>query len=86
MKLAPLSKSSNLGTGPELGLAQKGESITSRPIHMLERHIAPKVLGGSPHIAQAGHGSHIRGLAETSGVSPTPGSMSPIPSGGLTGQ
>lgn len=81
MKLPPLNKSSSLGTGPELGLAKKGESIESRPIHQLERHIAPKVLGGNTSQSMVGHGAHIKGLAMGAGMST--GTMSPIPSGGL---
>lgn len=60
MKLPSLTKSSSLGSGPDLGLARKGESIEARPMHQLERRIAPKVLGGS--IKQS-HGSHIKGLS-----------------------
>lgn len=85
IKLPPLTKSSSLGTGPDLGLARKGESIEARPMHQLERHIAPKVLGGTIHGASMGHGSHIKGLSMT-GPGASAGMMSPIPSGGLTGE
>lgn len=82
MKLPSLTKGSNLGSGPELGLAKKGESIANRPIHSLERRIAPKVLGGQLHNAMTGgHGAHIKGLGASS--SPTAGAMAPIPNGGL---
>lgn len=65
MKLPSLNTSSELGAGPDLGLAKKGQSIESRPMHQLERKIAPKVLGGS--IKQ--HGAHIKALGATSSMS-----------------
>lgn len=87
MKLPSLTKSSSLGTGPDLTLGKKGEGIASRPEHLLERRIAPRVLAGTAHkIPMAGsHGSHIKALGMT-GPRGIAGAMPPIPSGGLTGQ
>lgn len=80
MKLPSLTKSSNLGSGPELGLAKKGESIANRPLHTLERRIAPKVLGGQLKGGLGrGHGAHIKGLAEEGASSPMAGAMPSIP-------
>lgn len=83
IKLPPLNKSSDLGSGPDLGLAKKGMSIEARPEHMLERKIAPKVLGGTP----GGHGGHIKALGMKGPSAAGPGAMSgtmlPIPGAGM---
>lgn len=85
MKLPGMGTGSSLGTGPDLSLAKKGEGITSRPEHLLERRIAPRVLGGTAHKIPMAHGAHIKALGMT-GPRGIAGAMSPIPSGGLTGQ
>lgn len=86
MKLPPLNASSSLGSGPIEGLAKKGESIEARPMHQLERKIAPKVLGGQMHnLPGSTHGMHIKALSMKSGgtMGSIMGNMSPIPSGGM---
>lgn len=64
MKLPDLGKSSDLGSGPDLGLAKKGESILSRPMHQIARRATPKVMGGTLH------GAHIKmkGMGKMPGI------------------
>lgn len=80
MKLPTLTKSSTLGSGPDLGLGHKGETIEARPMHQLERKIAPKVLGGTVHSPGGLHGSHIKGLSQK-GPGASSGATPPIPTG-----
>jgi hypothetical protein len=80
VKLPTLTGSSTLGSGPAEGLGKKDEGIAARPMHLLERKIAPHIM---PNL---GHGAHIKSLASTGAKPDSMGAMSPIPSGGLTGQ
>lgn len=82
MKLPTLTGSSSLGSSPMEGLGKKDQGLAARPMHMLERKIAPHLMPGTK--SMMGHGGHIKSLGASAVRSDA--MMSPIPSGGLVGQ